>query len=172
VQTKVIALDVGGGEAANAQYGIGHDQPVLESIVEADHEGDERVVDRLSCALAGLYRLGLCGDERADVVDRERPKALVGERGEEALATMDLIVGPGAVLKVGAAADEPTLPVGAEGLGGVDDLAALHLLGEPPAGVRRGTPAGEPAFGCLAAIAAAEDEAPTRPFARGEGVDA
>lgn len=86
----------------------------------------------------GLDSLGLVGDERADVIDRERSKAVVGKCGQQPLAAIDLVPGPGAFLEVGAAAGEPPVPVVTEGLDGMYDLAALDLLDQPPAGVQRG----------------------------------
>ena len=93
-----------------------------------EHDGDQGVVDRLGRDLAGLDGLGLVGDERADVVDRERSEPRIGERGQQPLAAADLIAAPSARLEVGSAAAQPALPVAAERLGGVDDLTALDLL--------------------------------------------
>jgi len=88
VETEVFPLDVGGGEAVDAQGGIGNDEPVLDSVVQADHEGDQGVVDRLGRELAGLHGFGLVGDEGADVVDRDRSQPSVSEGGQQPLPTV------------------------------------------------------------------------------------
>ena len=65
-------------KALDAQRRVGHEQPVLDRVVQTHHEGAEGVIDRLGREFAGLRRFCLVGDELADVVDGEIAQSLGG----------------------------------------------------------------------------------------------
>ena len=63
----------------HTQRRVGDDQSILDGVVQAHHQRDEGVVDRLDRDLTSLDGLRQVSDHAADVVDRQRAKGTGSE---------------------------------------------------------------------------------------------
>jgi hypothetical protein len=87
--------------------------------------------------MSGFDGVGEIDHEFTDAFDRQPTEWELTERGDEALAAIDLIPGPGTGFELRSSLGEPALPVSPEGLLGVAHLSSFDLLDGAPAGIAR-----------------------------------
>ena len=98
MQAQIIALDVLRGQALNPSSRIARQLALPGRIVQTRDERRERVIDRLRCP--ALLR-GEPGEPGLDRVRREL-RQLDRPQRRQPMATVDVVVGIGAGLEVGA----------------------------------------------------------------------